>query len=170
MICTVLRDNRPCRELVPGGVDAREKAPLARHLAKRLWRPGADEEPVREMRARLNEADACTAAKGEQASAPAQKGNPKGVHCKGLQGALGWRVCQSRKKFYSVVTDRVAGGPSQVRPKAKSKHKRWPRSETGWTPAAMFLSCRGFVVFCLRPDGGRSLRCEECWWPGMAAF
>jgi hypothetical protein len=141
LLCAVLRDNRRCRGLEPGG----------RYAAVR---PGADEKPVRELTARLNESDACTAAKGEQATAPAQKGNPKGIPCKGLQGALGWWVCQTRKKFYSVVTDRVAGGPSQVRPKTKSKHERWSpfrdRVESGdyvslWSRLRCFRSPVGRV-------------------------
>jgi transposase len=121
LIYAILTSNRPYQEPEPGVIHATEKAKLVRHHAKRLRQLGADEKLVEEMIARMNQAEACSAAKAEQASEPPPKVIRKTCPAKVCRGALGFRARQTRKQVYSVVTDRVAGSPSQVRPKTKPK-------------------------------------------------
>lgn len=123
LIYTILRDGRPYQEPEPEVIHATEKAKLVRHHAKRLRQLGADEKLVEEMIARMNQADACSAAKAEQASAPPQNVIRKQSPAKVCRGALGFRARQTRTQEYSVVTDRAAGRPSQARPKTKQKTK-----------------------------------------------
>jgi hypothetical protein len=78
---------------------------------------------VEQLISQIHQADACPAAETEQASKPPQKVIRKTPLPKICRGALGFRARQARQQVYSVVTDRVAGSPSQVRPKAKRKKK-----------------------------------------------
>ena len=121
LVYAMLKSQQPYREPDPTAMHATEKAKLVRHHAKRLRQLGADEKLVDEMVSRMNQADACSPAVEKQASDPPLKVIRKTPLPKVSRGALGFRARQTRKQEYSVVTDRVAGSPSQVRPKTKRK-------------------------------------------------
>jgi len=122
LVYAMLKDHRAYQEPDPAVMHATERAKLIRHHAKRLRHLGADEKLVEEMISRMNQADACSPAKEKQASAPPPKVIRRECPAKVCRGALGFRARQTRKQVYSVVTDRVAGSPSQVRPKTKRKN------------------------------------------------
>lgn len=122
LVYAILKENRPYQEPDPGVMHATEKAKLVRHHAKRLRQLGADEKLVEEMVSRLNQADASSAAQAEPASETPKKTTRQTPMPKICRGALGFRARQAHKQKYSVVTDRVAGSPSQVRPKTKRKN------------------------------------------------
>lgn len=123
LVYAMLKENLPYQEPDPAVMHATEKAKLIRHHAKRLRQLGADEKLVEEMISRIHQADACSSAKENQASDPQPKVIRKTYQVKVRRGALGFRARQARTQEYSVVTDRVAGSPSQVRPKTKRKKK-----------------------------------------------
>jgi transposase len=128
LVYAILKENRPYQEPDPGVTHATEKAKLVRHHAKRLRQLGADEKLVEEMILRLNQADADSAAQAEAASASQKKVIRRASPAKACRGALGFRARQTREQVYSVVTDRVAGSPSQVRP--QTKRKKTPEKKT----------------------------------------
>ena len=121
LVYAMLTNHQPYQEPDPAVIHVREKAKLVRHHAKRLRQLGADEKLVDEMVSRMNQADACSPDDRKQASVPQPKVIRKTPLPKICRGALGFRARQTRKQEYSVVTDQVAGSPSQVRPKTKRK-------------------------------------------------
>lgn len=128
LIYAMLKEQRPYQEPDPGVVHAKEKAKLVCHHAKRLRQLGADEKMVEELVSRMNQTDACSAAQAEQASQSPQRVIRKTPLPKVCRGALGFRARQTRKQVYSVVKERAAGRPSQVRP--KTKRKKTPDKDT----------------------------------------
>ena len=123
LVYAILKEHRPYQEPDPAVMHATEKAKLVRHHAKRLRQLGADEKLVEQMISQIHQTDACSSATEKQASDPQPKVIRKTCPAKVCRGALGFRARQTRKQVYSVVTDRVAGSPSQVRPKTKRKKK-----------------------------------------------
>lgn len=123
LVYAMLRDNRPYQEPDPGVMHVTEKAKLVRHHAKRLRQLGADETLVQELVSRLSQTDASPAVEAGPASKPQVEVVRRASPAKVRRGALGFRARQTRKQVYSVVTDRVAGSPSQVRPKTIRKTK-----------------------------------------------